>query len=333
MVRSRIAMLDGWRATSILLVLAGHLFPLGPKSWQLNAAVAASGMALFFTLSGFLITQFLLAKPDVFDFLRRRLCRIVPLAWSAMLFLIVLNRADLATSLANLLFYANLPPQHLMNGGGHLWSLCVEVQFYIGVALIVKLLGPRGLYTLPVLCLAVTVVRAVAGTKVNIVTWYRIDEILAGASLALIYAEGRWQSALTRLPAALPIILLVSLPIFAIESAGPIDYLRPYVAAAAIGSSLYSAPAFLKRLFGSKVSVYIAEISYAIYVFHGMFAASWLGSGSTTVKYLKRPLLLLVTWLTSHFSTFYFEKPMIEFGKIWGKRKSINRDISKEIEI
>ena len=328
-VGNRIAMLDGWRATSILMVLVGHLFPLGPSSWQLNAAVAASGMALFFTLSGFLITQFLLAKPDVPEFLRRRLFRIVPLAWSAMLVLIVINRADLGTILANILFYANLPPQHLMLGGTHLWSLCVEVQFYLGVALIVALFGRRGLYALPALCVAVTILRVVAGTKTNIVTWYRVDEILAGASVALVYAERRWAPTLERLPALLPMVLLVSLPLVALEYAGPIAYSRPYIAAAAIGSSLYSAPELMKRAFASRISVYIAEISYSIYVFHGMFMDSWLGTGSKTVKYMKRPLLLLVTWLLAHLSTFYFEKPMVELGKTFGRRKQLDRVLAK----
>lgn len=33
-----VAVLDGWRAISILLVLAAHFLPLGPKPWQLNIA-------------------------------------------------------------------------------------------------------------------------------------------------------------------------------------------------------------------------------------------------------------------------------------------------------
>ena len=48
----RIEVLDGWRAASILLVLAGHLLPLGPKSWEMNGAVAALGMALFLRYPG-----------------------------------------------------------------------------------------------------------------------------------------------------------------------------------------------------------------------------------------------------------------------------------------
>ena len=55
----RIGMLDGWRALSILAVLASHWLPLGPHAWGLNAAVGAAGMAIFFTLSGLLIVQLL----------------------------------------------------------------------------------------------------------------------------------------------------------------------------------------------------------------------------------------------------------------------------------
>src|SRR5690348_1409993 len=75
----RFAMLDGWRATSIVLVLGAHLLPIGPKSLKLNEAVAAMGMALFFTLSGFLITRFLAAEhATVRVFVIRRFFRIVP---------------------------------------------------------------------------------------------------------------------------------------------------------------------------------------------------------------------------------------------------------------
>ena len=45
---NRFQTLDGWRGVSILLVLVGHLFPLGPKSWQLNSAIAGCGMVIFF---------------------------------------------------------------------------------------------------------------------------------------------------------------------------------------------------------------------------------------------------------------------------------------------
>lgn len=60
--------LDGWRGISILLVLAAHLLPLGPKIWHLNVAAGVAGMVLFFVLSGFPITSFLLKEKTIPDF-------------------------------------------------------------------------------------------------------------------------------------------------------------------------------------------------------------------------------------------------------------------------
>ena len=105
--RARLGVLDGWRALSILAVLAGHWFPLGPGSWGLNYATAASGMALFFTLSGFLITYFLLADDRIWPFVVKRITRIVPLAWAAMAIIILMNGATASEAVANFLFFSN----------------------------------------------------------------------------------------------------------------------------------------------------------------------------------------------------------------------------------
>ncbi len=117
---TRLTVLDGWRGVSILAVLATHLLPLGPKSWQLNETFGPLGMALFFTLSGFLITRFLLHHASIGDFLIRRFFRVIPLAWLAMLVALTLTHAPSSYYLPNFLFYANLPPQHLTEVASHL---------------------------------------------------------------------------------------------------------------------------------------------------------------------------------------------------------------------
>lgn len=309
----RIPILDGWRAASILLVMAGHLLPLGPKRWALNAATAASGMAIFFTLSGFLITQFLLDRPDLRAFLIRRLFRIVPLAWAAMLVLALVDGADSRTLAANLLFFANLPPTHLMHAGEHLWSLCVEVQFYVAIALLVAIGGRRALWLLPVLCLGITAVRIAQGATISIFTWQRIDEILAGAALSLVLS--RWTPRPGALPVVLPLLLLPVLFASAHEAGGALAYLRPYVAAAAVGSSIVAAPRWMQRLLSSAPARYVAEVSFALYVFHVMLAATWLGSGDVLARYAKRPLLFAATFAAAHLSTVLLERPMIRLGK------------------
>ena len=54
---------------------------------------------------------------------------------------------------------------------------------------------------------------------------------------------------------------------------------------------------------------------YTIYVIHGILSNSWLGEGERLEKYLKRPLLLGITFALAHFSTFYYEKYWIKLGK------------------
>jgi peptidoglycan/LPS O-acetylase OafA/YrhL len=314
---SHLPVLDGWRAVSITLVLAGHLLPLGPAGLQLNAAAATSGMAIFFTLSGYLITSLLMRNSSVKPFLIRRLFRIVPLAWLAMLILALTGQPSGRRLAENLLFFANLPPPTLLAGGSHLWSLCVEVQFYATVALLVGLLGRRGLYLLPLLAVSVTLIRIAANQPIGIVTWYRVDEILAGGCVALALTSQKFQA--IRVPQEwLTLVFLVLL----FASSHPVlisglGYLRPYFAAAAVGASLLAAPAWLKRALESEPARYVAQTSYALYVIHGMLAASWLGGEGkpALTKYMLRVPLLLATFGLAHLSTFHFEARAISLGK------------------
>lgn len=291
--------------------MIGHLLPLGPSQWRLNGAVAACGMAIFFTLSGFLITSILLRGTTVRTFLIRRLFRIVPLAWAAMLVLIFVNHASFEVSAANLTFVANLPPVRLLFGGEHLWSLCVEVQFYAAIALLVALAGRKALFALPVLGICVTIIRVFNAAQFSIYTYERLDEILAGCSLALFY---RYAPGL-RTPRLLAVALAPLALASSHQSLGFLCYLRPYLVAAMVGSSLFGFPAPLLKVFASRISRWIAEISYGLYVFHGMLASTWLGSGVVLVKYAKRPLLVLLTFALAQGSYRYFEAPLQRVGK------------------
>jgi len=324
MAAHRFAVLDGWRALSILLVLLGHLLPLGPASLGLNNAVAACGMVIFFILSGFLITRFLSEGADLRSFLIRRFFRIIPLAWTAMVVILIATNAPGSAWFGNLLFYANLPPQTLVvPSGSHLWSLCVEMQFYVGIAAFVAIARRRSLILVVFFALAVTAMRVYSHAYLDIVTWRRGDEILCGSVLALIYA-GRYgrlpQRVLEWINAwwLLPLLLLAAHPF-----GGPLNYARPYIAMLAVGSTLFAPPPLMARIFESRIAAYIATVSYAVYIIHGALGASWLGTGPTLVKYAKRPLLLAATFGLAHLSTFYFERPLNE----WARRRTRGRSI------
>ena len=152
----RLDVLDGWRGISIALVLGAHLLPLGPKAWQLNHVAGVLGMGIFFMLSGFLITRVLLSAPPITHFLIKRFLRILPLAWLYMVVCFFAGGIDPGDLLAHFSFTANWPPIRLAEHTAHFWSLCVEVQFYAFMAILVAVFRTRALYALPCLALLIT---------------------------------------------------------------------------------------------------------------------------------------------------------------------------------
>lgn len=308
--------LDGWRALSILLVIAGHWLPLGPAAWQFNDSVASSGMALFFCLSGFLITQFLSQDPRVGVFLIKRIFRIVPLAWLAITILLFFNDASSFVVLANYLFFANLISEPLLAGGEHLWSLFVEMQFYIFMALLVAFFGRKAVFFIPFFTVFVTALRIYAAETISIVTWHRVDEIFVGGCVALLWTYQRDNIKALKLPSYLPLMFLALLLLVSLPQWPMLGYFRPYAAAAAIFTSLFAFPTNLYKLWTGRPAKYIARISYALYVFHGVLGATALGGHdvSKIEKYLLRIPLTALTLIISHISTYYFESKAIGLG-------------------
>lgn len=312
---TRLSVLDGWRAISILLVLAAHLLPLGPKSFHLNEMAGAMGMSLFFTLSGFLITRLLLKDEGILGFLIKRFFRIIPLAWLVLVISLFIDQAAFSAYVSHLLFYANLPPISLISTTSHFWSLCVEMQFYVGIAIFVRLVGSRYLVALPVACLLITLYRVMEGAYIDIVTIRRIDEILAGCILALVYSN-KLGTHLNKMLGKTNTYLALVLLIFSSHPDGQwMNYLRPYFAAVVVGSTLFDCPQRLASILKSKSFAYIASISFALYVIHGSLRHTWLGTGESLEKYAKRPILFGLTFALAHISTFKMESKFIKLGR------------------
>jgi peptidoglycan/LPS O-acetylase OafA/YrhL len=312
----RLPVLNGWRGISIVAVLMAHMLPLGPKHLELNVAGGLFGMAIFFTLSGFLITSTLYYYANVRTFFIHRLCRIVPLAWLYMILVLPFLHASFRTWLAHLFFFANLPPGYLNDYTAALWSLCVEMQFYLFIGILFLILGRKGLWLLPILCVAVSINCVRAGVTQDIDTIYRVAEILSGASLAIFF-HGRFARHLKHLLAGIsPLIPLVLLCISCYHSYPWTNYFRPYFASLLVGTTLYHKHTVWNLILESSILSYLATISYALYVWHQPFHAGWWEKGGKVARYLwKRPLGLALTFLIAHFSTFYYEKYWINLGK------------------
>jgi peptidoglycan/LPS O-acetylase OafA/YrhL len=135
-IPSRIPSLDGLRAISISLVLAGHWAELRYHS-DIAGAFANLGVRIFFVISGYLITTLLLKEREktstiqLREFYIRRAYRILPAAMAFMLpvFLIFWNQLRWYHVAAAALYLANFDYAHPWFLG-HLWSLSVEEQFY-----------------------------------------------------------------------------------------------------------------------------------------------------------------------------------------------------------
>lgn len=136
-ISARIPSLDGLRAISISLVLAGHWAELRYHS-DVAGAFANLGVRIFFVISGYLITTLLLKEykktgtVQLGEFYARRAYRILPAAMAYMVpvFIIYWHELRWYHMTAAALYLANFDFTHPWFLG-HLWSLSVEEQFYL----------------------------------------------------------------------------------------------------------------------------------------------------------------------------------------------------------
>ncbi len=213
----------------------------------------------------------------------------------------------------------------------HFWSLCVEIQFYIAIALIIFIFRKKGFLLIPFLGIFFTGLRILHGKEVSIETYYRVDEIISGACLALIYNNQNnyfvnyfKKNILQKLS---PYILIILLLISSHEWGGLVNYFRPYFAALLVGITLYQKQTKLFLILTHPFLKYIATISYALYIIHPMLAYGFLDPNNTNdimFKYLvQRPISIILLFILAHFSTFYYEKYWISLGKKLTKKKTL----------
>jgi peptidoglycan/LPS O-acetylase OafA/YrhL len=339
----KIAVLDGWRGISILCVLSGHLLPI--QSLHLPVV----GMAIFFTLSGFLITTTLFHTDSVRNFFIRRVCRVVPAAWLFIAITLTIFAAPLHTWLAHIGFYANISPQYLesvlhghfsLKAGLHpreffkcelipqtaaLWSICIEMQFYMLIGLLFLITGKKGLWAIPILLILITITKLYIGEDSNKVTSFRVDEILSGGTLAVFlhnYKE-KTEAFLKAIRSAT--FIITGLLIASCNHLQSLVILKPYLATLTVGSTIYLDEASIwKKTLKTRFLKYIATISYALYIWHQPFTPSWWKSYTWITNYENKHLLgkgllhitkFLAVFPIAHLSTFYYEKFWINLGK------------------
>jgi peptidoglycan/LPS O-acetylase OafA/YrhL len=313
--RMRFPALDGLRALPVTMVFAFH-YGGGAASGPLlhNVSIMRlqgwSALNLFFTLSGFLITGVLYdTRHDSHFFKRfyaRRVLRIFPvyyllasvlLALTAvfhyewrpqhLLFLVYVGNFVAAFMPSLYQVHARFPAANLYIG--HLWTLCVEEQFYLLWPLLVwsirdrvKLMWTAAGLSLIAVVLRVWLVYGVGsdlhGGWLLTMLPFHLDGLLIGGILALLMRGGaveRWQRRAPWMFVAGVVGLgigfvldiygwvpTVGFPLTALTSAGLIGW-------ALMPGSLAG------RVLGLRPLRVFGRCSYGFYVYHLPFAAAW----------------------------------------------------------
>jgi peptidoglycan/LPS O-acetylase OafA/YrhL len=156
-MNSKIKGFDGLRGLAILMVILSH-GGIWPRIEVTNKAFlsifsAHKGVDIFFAISGFLITIFLIkekvetGKIRIGKFLIRRTLRIFPIYYLAIFLLFIIDFMGMAkvktcTFLYLLTFVQNYAPAECsFSSMSHFWALAVEQHFYMVWPFIFSCLG------------------------------------------------------------------------------------------------------------------------------------------------------------------------------------------------
>jgi peptidoglycan/LPS O-acetylase OafA/YrhL len=307
--RARLPALDGLRGLAILSVFLYHYaggIDHHPDSLPLKALYSVTqfgwaGVDLFFVLSGFLITGILYDTQNDQGYYRkfyaRRSLRIFPVYYLFLAIVAVVGiAAGVKWKVADLSFllYVGFPcalvwpdiiPASSYIRVTHLWSLCMEEQFYLVWPLLIATLGTarrilRVCLFLIVVALALRIL--VWGTGWLNPSWsytflpFRVDSLALGAALAVL-VRGEHKH---RLIKAAPIVLACSvLGLLAVFVAfgttqhddpglGTVGFTLITLASGALLVLAVLKQGIVHKLFSTKALCTLGTYSYGLYLYH-----------------------------------------------------------------
>lgn len=351
----RLPSLDGLRAIAIGLVIAGHA--AGSAGWpftgspieQLKPVLfnAVLGVRVFFVISGFLITTLLLREESkrnevsLRNFYVRRALRILPVIFAYVaavaVFELAIGRRVLAPFVHALTFttggfFAGESSKVL----GHMWSLSVEEQFYIGWPLLFARSSNRVRIGI---ALAITLLAPVvrAGAYLSGQHWLayqtilgNMDMLMVGCLLALLRVErpGLIAAIVERKPALGRSAALLA--VCAMQwVAGPSTAwftvpVRPLLEALIVAYFIASLTGVhrgaMYRALNLAPVAWVGVLSYSLYVWQQLFLYPEGGDGYDAFAFQTLPLNLLLTGLAAAFSYYVVERPFLRLKERWSAR-------------
>ncbi len=311
--KGHIKELDGLRGTAIGLVVLFHCFSTQPL--DRFTALGWTGVDLFFVLSGFLITGILLDTKNrahyYRNFIFKRALRIFPLYYFTLAAFFTLNHYFrfapdnlqshqfwFWTYTQNIYFSFNGWFQGESNLLNHFWSLAQEEQFYLFWPIVVYYFSPVKTIRFCLLGIIVSLVlRNIhpANPFSYVFFFSRFDSMLIGGLAAILIRQNReWLNRFVR-PLALASLatLLIALAVTRNMDSKAIFFIRAGYTVfdvffgCLILLTLDSSPSgvIFKKIFRSKLLVFLGKYSYGIYVYH------WIFLGTVFPKYFFWPNL------------------------------------------
>lgn len=329
-----VASLDGLRAIAVALVmlLHGHFY-LG-KNGQI-------GVAVFFTLSGFLITTLLLEeyqktnRVSFLGFYIRRTMRLFPGLYVLLLFVVIY--AILYKSIGNqdIIFKEALSAAFYVNNIswkwgwgnsalilGHTWSLACEEQFYLiwpWILLIaIKFRSLLKLQYFLILFITVSWIFKSKGIYPDIVSSIIQESIFIGCLGALL----RWNNVLPKINTShtmicLFIILIVGiLPIhFQFNLFNPCAILTIIVILGLVNNSTN----LCNKILANRPMIFMGKISYSLYLWHVVVFRlfSWHSHLSPQLTFFAK---FLITFVVATASFYLIEHRATTLGRKYSKK-------------
>lgn len=351
--------LNGLRFVFVFMVLIHHW---APQAITEQYRIGWAGVDLFYVLSGFLIGEILILEKEatqnrglsIRNFLIRRALRIFPLYYAAVLLYsafvddggILIYNLTYTNNIVQAFHSTDIPQDFW-----HLWSLCVEEQFYLLFPLILFFVKKRFLPAILVFGIVFSLVGRVILVSNNRVSDFDpyvlmpfcLDSLFLGVGLAYLKTYNYpFLKKLLRNPlivfsaVAASIVSIVALCYFN-SVVGIYGFLRPLVSVAGflvIGYSvIIGYRGFLKSFFENRYISMLGKISYGIYLLHPFVERLWYKTaGQNPVRNffidLQTPFisnryvidfffLFVITVAISYLSFFYFEKRFLKLKTLF----------------
>ena len=314
--------LDGWRGVAILLVMLSHLLPgyLGHPTWQQWLNLGQHGVQIFFVLSGYLITSNLLREPKIHlgRFYLRRFFRLMPAAWSYLLFLGILAVFTHLKTIGNdiwscLFFFRNYVPETTNNTcTEHFWSLSLEEQFYLAWPPILVLFGRRrAAWIAGAAVIALSAYKIFAWSRPHTFfvfqhTEFRADGLLVGCLLAMLLEKAVIRSWLAQHARTMFWICLLPLiwTFYRYQIDGFMTLHESLLIAGVLACTALTPQMVPGRILESSFLKSTGVMSYSLYLWQGLFLRSTWGAFG--------PLALAGTFLLCWR---FIEQPGIQLGR------------------